>query len=151
MSSAFLIDYIVWVYISTLGVIQFAAVRSGLLGMLFIRRWPKATLVATVVTVLSAFTWYFASAERNQPDTGLGLDANVQAFWFATSATLAAGTTLAISSITNYRWGKDHGWDERAGEAPPAGINWLSRTTFFHAIRARLTHARRSPPERAKV
>ena len=144
MLSAFLIDYIAWVFVSALCVIQFAAARSGLWGILYARRWPRATMGVSVLVILAAILWYFTTGERNQPDTGLGLDANVQAFWFAMSGAAAVGATLAVTSLINHRWVNNHGWDCRSGDAPPSGITWLSRTTFFHAIRARVAHSRRS-------
>ncbi len=149
MQTAFLIDYIAWVFVSTIGVTQFVAAQSGLRGMLFARTQPKATMIGSTLVILVAVIWYFASGERNQPDTGLGLDANVQAFWFAMSAAAAAGTTLALTSIINHGWGKNHGWDNQSGEAPPVGLTWLSQTTYFHAIRARIAYRRRQPADRA--
>jgi len=147
MLSAFLIDYIAWVFVSTLCVIQLAAARSGLWGILYARRWPRATMGVSTLVIPAVVLWYFMTGERNQPDTGLGLDANIQAFWFVVSAAAAANVTLVVTSVINHRWGKHHGWDCRSGEAPPSGITWLSRTTFFHAIRARIAHSRRSSPK----
>jgi hypothetical protein len=157
MLSEFLIDYLLWVFVSTLCVVQFVAARSRLRGILFARRWPRATMAASVLIGLATVVWYFASAERNQPDTGVGLDANIQAFWFAVSAAVAAIATLASTSAINHVWGqnhKNHGWDSTSGEAPPAGITWLSRTTFFYALRARIAYSRGpagKPSERAGV
>lgn len=148
MLSEFLIDYVLWVFISTLGVVQFASARNGLWGLLYMRRWPIATMLGSILVVLIAFLWFFITDERNQPDTGFGLDANVQAFWFATSAATAVIVTLATTSIVNHSWGRGHGWDIRSRETPPSGLTWLSRTTFFHAIQARVAHARRSPHEK---
>lgn len=151
MLSAFLSDYIAWVYISALAVIQIAAARSGLAGLLFARNRQRATIVVAGVILLIAAVVYFATEERNQPDTGLGLDANVQALWFAITGFLAAATTLILSSAINHRWGVNHGWSINAGVPPPAGIDWLTRTTFFHALRARTAYRRRSPGERVRV
>jgi hypothetical protein len=151
MPSAFLIDYLLWVFVSTAGVMQFAAARSGLWGVLYVRRWPRATMAASVLVVHAAAVWFFITGERNQPDTGLGLDANVQSFWFAMSAAGAVITTLVATSIINHSWGRNHGWDTQSGQAPPMSLTWLSRTTFFHAIRARISHLRRSSSERVSV
>mgnify|MGYP006183262371 CR=1 FL=1 len=149
MQTAFLIEYIAWVFVSTIGVLQFVAVQSKLWGLLFLRSQPKATKICSILLLVFAFIWYFEPGDRNQPDTGLGLDANIQAFWFTMSAAAAAGTTLALTSITNHGWGKKHGWDRRLGEAPPIGLTWLSQTTYFHAIRARMTHRGRRAVDRA--
>jgi hypothetical protein len=151
MLSAFLTDYVVWVFISALAVIQIAAAWSGLLGLLYARERPRATIAVSAFVVIVTLVWYFASDARNQPDTGRGLDANVQAFWFAVSSALAVGTTFAAASIVNHRWGTGHGWEPATGEAPPSGISWLSRTTFYHAIRARIRYARRTSADRVGV
>ena len=151
MLSAFLFDYIAWVYVSALAVIQIAAARSDLAGLLYARTRPRATTVAGGVAVLVAVALYFTTEERNQPDTGLGLDANVQAFWFAITGSLAVATTLALTSAINHRWGRDHGWRIDAGGPPPAGVAWLSRTTFFHAMRARIAYRRRSPGDQVEA
>jgi hypothetical protein len=103
------------------------------------------------VVILGAVVWYFATEERNQPDTGLGLDANVQAFWFAVSGSFSVATTLVVTSLINHGWGKDHGWDAVSGAAPPVGVTWLARTTFFHAIKARITYARSSASTRTEA
>lgn len=134
---------------STIGVIQFVAAQSGLQGILFARSQPKATKILSTLLLVVAVTVYFASGERNQPDTGLGLDANIQAFWFAMSAAAAAGTTLVFTSIINHGWGKNHGWSNDLAEAPPLGLTWLSQTTYFHAIRARTAWKRRLPVDGA--
>lgn len=150
MQSAFLMDYIFWVFISTLAVVQFAAARSGIWGMLYAREWPKATQCFALMITIVAFVWYFVTEDRNQPDTGLGLDANVQAFWFAASGAVAVSATLIITSVINHRWGGEgHGWDNLSGEAPPTGIAWLSQTTFFHAIRARIAYLLQAMPKQS--
>ena len=81
--SAFEIEYVLWVFFSTLGVVQYAAVRSELWGIVVFRRWPVATQRFSVLLIVASFVWFFVSAERNVPDTGAGLDGVVQARWFA--------------------------------------------------------------------
>ena len=142
MPSEFLLDYTLWVFLSALGVVQFVAARSGLLGLLFFRRRRRATLLLAPAWVVGAFTWYFASDFRNHPDTTLGLDANEQALWFALGSAVALALTLAVSSAVNHRWGGGHGWDASSGGAPPIGLTWLERTTFARALAARLAALR---------
>jgi hypothetical protein len=144
MLSEFLIDYILWVFFGALGAFQFVVAKNGLPGGMIVRGFPRLTMGLGLALVLLATVVYFAGEPRNQPDEGLGLDANVQARWFAISTGLAIGLTLAVTSLINHRWGARHGWDDREGLAPPSGVSWLQRTTFARALAAQLRFRRRA-------
>lgn len=134
--SDFAAAYTLWVFVSTLGVVQYAAVHSRLWGLVVFRRRPRATKIGAVVLVAASFAWFFASGERNVPDTADGLDGVVQARWFAVGAAAAIAALMAVSSVVNHRWGADHGWDPEAERWPPAGLGWLEQTTFARALAA---------------
>ena len=142
MPIQFVVEYTLWVFLSAAGVLQLAAARSGLHGLLFLRRWPRVDAALSALLVIGAFTWFFASDVRNVPDTASGLDGVTQALWFAVGAGLAAGLTLLVSSAVNHRWGADHGWDPTAERWPPSGLGWLERTTFLRAMAARISAIR---------
>ncbi len=148
--SAFEFAYTLWVFVSTLGVVQLAAVRSRLWGLVVFRRWPRATEAASVLLVIAAFAWFFASGERNVPDTAEGLDGVVQARWFAIGGAAAVALLITVSSVVNHRWGADHSWDPQTGQGPPAGLTWLERTTFARAAAARVQSLRRERSRAAK-
>ena len=144
MPSEFAIDYIRWVFFCALGAFQFVAAKNGLHGVMLARGFPRLTMIAALALVGIATAVYFASEPRNQPDAGLGLDANEQGRWFAIAAAAAIGATVALTSVINHRWGARHGLDGgRRGDAPPFGVGWLQRTTFARAFAARVGYARR--------
>ena len=148
MPSQFTIDYIIWVFLCTLGVLQMAVAMNELKGLLFVRGAPpRYNASGGLLLVLITTVWYFADERRNYPDTTLGLDANVQARWFAISGAAAVAMTLALASLINHRWGAGSGWNPDSGEAPPEGMGWLRRTTFARAFAARLAYvwSRRKP------
>lgn len=133
----FVLDYTLWAFACALAVLQAAAAWSGLSGLLFFRRWPAGTLRVSLAIIVLAYFWFFASAERNQPDTGLGLDGPTQSQWFAVAAGAAFLLTLVLSSIVNHRWGRAHGWDPVEDRCSLLGAEWLRRTTFARALAAR--------------
>jgi hypothetical protein len=135
----FAFDYAQLVAVSALGVIQFAAARNRLYGLMFLRHWPRLTEVLSAAALIAAFLWFFVwSGPRNVPDTGVGLEANTQTGVFAFAAAAAIMFTFVGSSIVNHRWGRGHGWDPNGVTLPPAGFGWFERTTFARALMARL-------------
>ena len=138
MQSSFALDYVVFVFGSAFGVLQFAFAQAGLSGLLFLRPWPRLTQALAVVVVVGAFAWFFGAEPRNIPDSGAGLEANSQAWLFASAAGTAVAGTFLVTSVLNHRWGRDHGWDPQAETWPPSGVDWLRRTTFARALGLRL-------------
>lgn len=150
MPTQFAVDYIVWVFFSALGVVQVACAISGLRGVLFVRGAPvRWTVVVGLALAVGMTTWYFLDEKRNQPDTGLGLDANAQARLFVISAGFAVALTFLVTSAINHRWGANSGWDPGSGDPPPEGFEWFRRTTFMRAILARVSYLRRHRREEA--
>lgn len=132
--TGFEFDYTLWVFVSTIGVFQFAAVKNQLWGFVVFRNHQFATKLIASLLIAIAFFWFFLSADRNVPDTGDGIDGVVQTRWFAISAFLAIALMTSIASITNHRWGANHGWDRNQQKWPPIGLSWIRETTFFRAI-----------------
>jgi hypothetical protein len=152
MPSGFALDYIAWVFFVTLGVVQAACAVGGLRGLLFVRKAPvREHLIVGLGLAAGVTVWYFLDERRNVPDTGSGLDANVQARWFVVASVFAVALTFIVSSAINHRWGAHHGWRPDSGEPPPEGFGWLSRTTFYHAVRARIAHIRNLRRDRTNV
>jgi hypothetical protein len=144
MLPEFAIDYLQWVFVSAFAAFQFVAAKNRLQGLMLVRGFPLLTRVAALALMAVAAIVYFVSEPRNQPDSGLGLDANEQGRWFAIAAATAIMVTMVVTSVVNHRWGAEHGWDEDSGEAPPSGVAWLQRTTFARALTARVRFARRT-------
>ncbi len=132
LTDSFIADYTLWVFLSALGVLQFVAARSGLFGLLFIRRWPRATAYASAALGVASSAWFFGSGARNLPDTVSGLDGVTQSLWFAVAATAAVAVTFLGTSAINHRWGAGYRRDLSA--QPPTGLDVLERTTFARAL-----------------
>ncbi len=129
MATEFTFDYLVLVAVSTAGVVQIAAARNGLEGILLLRRWPRATEVAAASAIVGVFIWFFfGSGERNLPDSVAGLDGVTQGRLFATSAGLTIAAIFALTSVVNERWARDATHD--GGK----GLEALRTTTFARAL-----------------
>ena len=129
MVPEFTFDYLFLVAISTAGVVQIAAARNGLHGILIVRRWPRATEMAAAAAVVGVFIWFFfGSGERNLPDSVAGLDGVTQGRLFATSAGLTIAAIFALTSVINERWARD------ATPDGGKGLEALRTTTFARAL-----------------
>ncbi len=131
-TDSFIADYTLWVFLSALGVLQLVAARSGLAGLLFVRRRPRATAYAGAALVAASFAWFFGSGVRNLPDTVSGLDGVTQSLWFAVAATAAVAVTFLGTSAINHAWGA--GYERDASPPQPAGLDVLEHTTFARAL-----------------
>ena len=144
MPSGFALDYVAWVFLAALGTVQIAAARSGLAGLLFIRRAPSAAAVLGTLLIAAATAWFFGSEPRNLPDTGDGLDANSQARWFSAASAAAVAFSFAASSAVNHRWAVLRERESGAGDEPESrGLGRLRHTTFWRAVEHSAAPARR--------
>ena len=82
---SFAADYVLFIFLASLGVVQLAALKNRLKGLYFIRI-PLLNFVAALALVVGSFVWFFVSEPRNLPDTGGGLDGNQQAMFSAAAA-----------------------------------------------------------------
>ena len=126
MVGAFALDFLVFVFIAALGVLQMVAAHTALRGLLFVRVRPLAFL-AGLVTTATAFLWFFISEPRNVPDTAGGLDGNQMAGLFAIGAGSALVLTLLLSSMCNRSLG-------RQGQQFNPGLDALRETTYLNAL-----------------
>ena len=127
---SFAIDYYLFTFAATVGVIQVSASLGDLRGLLFLPSRPASRLLG-VALILGPAAWFFASADRNVNDTAGGLDANDQALLFLIGALSGLALTLSASSIANLRM------------APPPGpamdgLDSLRRSSYFRALAASL-------------
>ena len=109
----FTVDYCVAVFISSVGVLQFAFSLGGFKGLLFFRSALVARTLGLVTAVLG-FALFFGTGTRNINDYEGGLDAPDQALFFSLSALAAFATTLIVSSLVNRRM-RGAGFDADAG------------------------------------
>ena len=119
------LEYLLFIFVASCGVIQLAAVRSGLKGLLFFNR-PLVASLFGVLAIVGASIWFFAIENRNVP----GFEGTQQLGGFSLGASLAIVFTLVVSSIA------------RAGMSPPGmesgheqGFDALRSMTYFQAIR----------------
>ena len=137
MPGPFVLDYCLFVFLSALGVVQIAAARNSLTGLLFIRHRTLAFLSGTALAV-GAFLWFFLSEARNIPDTAGGLDGNQTAGYFAISAGSAVILSLLASSLSNRYMPRDG--------TIATGLDALRRTTYLRALAHSLKHLGRGRP-----
>ena len=119
-------NYISFIFIASIGVIQLAAVHAGLTKLLFIK--SKALTYFLGLTLIAAgFTWFFWDGPHHIPDTAGGLDGNDQAARFALSALAAVSFTVLISSMLNRR--------TKGRPTPtPDGLESLRDNTYLEAL-----------------
>ena len=127
MAGPFALDYFVFVFIASLGVLQMVAAHRELQGMLLIRPRLLAFLVGLAATAL-AFLWFFLSEPRNLPDTQGGLDGNEMSGFFSLAAGSGLLVTLVLSSFSN------HGQLGKGRQQPAPGLDALRETTYLNAV-----------------
>ena len=123
-------DYVLFIFLASLGVVQLAALRNGLRGLYFFRR-PAVNLFAAIALVAGAVLWFFLSESRNLPDTGDGLDGNQQAMFAVAAAVGAVLFTLVATSIINAGFG-------RRVDGHESGLEALRKSNYFAALRRTL-------------
>ena len=123
-------DYVLFIFLASLGVVQLAALKNGLRGLYFIRH-PAVNLAAALALVAGAVLWFFLSEPRNLPDTGDGLDGNQQAMFAVAAAVGAVLFTLVATSIINAGFG-------RRVDSRESGLEALRKSGYFAALRRTL-------------
>lgn len=136
MPGPFVLDYCLLGFLATLGVVQMAAARNGLSGLLFVRHRPASFLLGMALAV-GVFLWFFLSEPRNIADTEGGLDGNQTAGYFTVSAGSAVILTLFVSSLSNRYLPRDGPFS--------AGLDALRETTYLRSLARAL---KRSGPGR---
>ena len=94
--SQFAIEYFFFVLVSNLGLLTVIAGKSQLEFMKVIKHPKKSTVIGIFVIAIT-FVWYFGFEKRNINDFEGGLDANMQALFFA----IATLTSIILVLISN--------------------------------------------------
>jgi len=92
-------DYLVFVFLAVLGLLQLVAARQRWTGLLFCRRWPLLSYVLGLAGLGGGYAWFFCSDDRNVP----GLEGYQLFSRFAVSAVAALLVTLLVSSALHAR------------------------------------------------
>ncbi len=96
-------DYLIFVFVAVLGLLQLLAARQRWTGLLFCRRWPLLSYVLGLAGLGGGYAWFFCSDDRNVP----GLEGYQLFSRFAVSAVAALLVTLLVSSALHARRDKD--------------------------------------------
>lgn len=114
------LEYLLFVFVAALGVLQGAASLSRLGGLSFFPRpWLGYPLAA--LTIGGAYAWFFHREDRNYQ----GLEGIQQAVLFSLAVLLALGFTLLLSSLLHHR-------PAPTGES---GLEALRETGYWRALR----------------
>ncbi len=140
MAAPLIADYVVWVFCAAVGVVQVAAATTGLGGLLLARTRPALCRWGGAVLVITAFAWFFATDERNLPDTAGGVDGVKQVMWFAIGAGAGVAASLLVASALNHRWALS----QEPG-TPDEGLGALAHDTFARLLARNLRAAVRQP------
>ncbi|MBM3134631.1 MAG: hypothetical protein FJZ89_04945 [Chloroflexi bacterium] len=121
-------DYLIFVFLAVLGLLQLVAVRQRWTGLLFCRRWSLLGYAFGLAGLGGGYAWFFFSDDRNVP----GLEGWQLFSRFAVSAVAAVLVTLLVSSALHVRRDKDIvGWKQ---DLPPAneerGLEALRTLTY---------------------
>lgn len=125
--TGFAFDYFILVFLSALGVLLLITAYQRLTGLLLMGR--KSSIAAGGLLVVVAFVWFFATAPRNVPDTGAGLDGNQQAVLFSIGSLAALAVVLALSSLRNR---------SMKGQSEAQGIDALREESYLRLIARKL-------------
>ncbi|MBI4311873.1 MAG: hypothetical protein HY681_08830 [Chloroflexi bacterium] len=95
----FVWDYLLLSFLSSFGVLLYVTARSRLRGLYVMGR--KLAQFLGMSLVIAAILWFFATEQRNIPDTLAGLDGNQQFALFSAGAASALVVLLLLSSLRN--------------------------------------------------
>jgi uncharacterized membrane protein len=120
------VDYLLFVLMVCLGVLQFVAAWGRLEGISFFPRRYLGYIFATVM--VTGGYWLFFRIDRNVPDTAGGISGPWLFAYLVAALAIAIVFTLLISSAVKARWGRPD------SEGEQRGLEVLKRMTFIQAI-----------------
>lgn len=124
-------DYLLFVFLASVGVLQLVALRARLKGLLFFRQ-PVLTIIFSLLAIGGAYWWFFQ--RDNRIDTIMrqtGLEGKQQFFTFCTAAFLAIVFTLVVSSLIGMIRKKP----QKQSEDDIDGLDALKEKTYFEALK----------------
>ncbi len=126
MTSSFILDYCIMVFLASGGVFQMAAAVGGFRGLLYFRQRPVSFLFGAAA-LTGGFAWFLLSEPRNVPDSALGMNGNEQFAYFFAGAGAGLAFTLIVSSLRNWSLGA------KLSDLPP-GLDALRETSYLRAL-----------------
>lgn len=138
----FALEYVAWVFLACCGVLQLVAWYNHLDGLLLVPRRSLAGMAGAVL-LGGSFIWFFASRNRNVPDTAEGIAGAAAFGLFVLGCALALLFTLVLSSVLS---------PVRRQEPPSGsgGLEALRQATYLKAVRASLEDRWRQWRERTR-
>ena len=120
------VDYLLFVFMVSLGVLQFVAAWGRLEGISFFPRRYLGYMFAAVM--VSGGYWWFFRIDRNVPDTAGGISGPWLFAYLVAALAIAIVFTLLIPSAVKARWGRPD------SEGEQRGLEVLKSMTFIQAI-----------------
>lgn len=136
-------EYLLFIFLASVGVLQLVAARSGLKGLLFIRR-PVLAYLLSLSAIAGSYWWFFFRDCRI--DTVMrrsGLEGAQQFYFFCVGAFLALAFTLVASSLIGAVRARGHSMDNPGCK----GLDALRETSPFEAVRRSLRSRERKWPK----
>jgi hypothetical protein len=128
-------EYLLFVFITSWGVLQLIAAFAQLKGLLFFRK-RAITYIVAILAIGGAFGWFFGWDNRlDEKIMHTGLEGRQQFFYFNLAALAALVFTLIVSSIVNSRGI----FQSKGREEVEPGLGSLKQMSYFKAIRRSLT------------
>ncbi len=127
-------EYLAFVFLAALGVLQAAAAYGGLEGLLLLPSRRAAGLLGLSLAVASCI-WFFARGNRNLPDTNGGIAGAQQFGYFAVGCAAAVAVTYLLSSLLNAS-------RSRPPVHPGEGLEALAGSTVLQALGRNLAWSR---------
>jgi hypothetical protein len=120
--------YIVWILISTVGLLQALASYYGWLGLSFFRANTRVGYLFAAIVIPVAYVWFFSLADRNVP----GLEGWQLFSRFGVGAAGGLAVVLALSSLLNRGMQPDSEQQYRNRAHP--GVDALQSDTYIHLV-----------------
>lgn len=126
------LEYLIFVFTASVGVLQLVAVRTKLKGLLFLRK-PVLAYVLSLLIIGGSFYWFFQ--RDNRMDTVMrhtGLEGSGMFYNFCMAVFLALVFTFVVSSLINMVRHKTGNNDNEA----ISGLDALKEQSYFEALKS---------------
>jgi hypothetical protein len=126
-------DYVIWIMVSTIGLLQALASFYGWAGLSFFRGHLRLGYLCGATLVPFSYFWFFSSASRDVP----GLEGWQLFSRFGLGALAGVLAVLILSSIVNASMRR--GAANALTGNQPAGLDALREDTWFHLLQTALS------------
>jgi hypothetical protein len=138
------LEYLLFVFIASCGVLQLTAAYSKLKGLLFFQS-RIVTCIFALLVIGGAYAWFIGWGTRLQERImHPGIEGFQQVYCFLLAAVVAIIFTLIISSMINRKSLSKSGKEEREG------LEKLKEENYFKAIRHSLMRSKSDNPNHSE-